>query len=633
MCGIYGCLGETSMQEVSDISDILYHRGPDDCGLCTADIENQSVSHYRFSDSMPGLEHMNVIDKSCRISRRTLVLGHRRLSIVDLSVKGHQPMQFDDHIIIFNGEIYNYIELRRELEKEGVKFQTQSDTEVLVRSYIAYGPKCLEKFNGMWSFAIYDIKGKKLFISRDRFGVKPLYFYNDGSNFAFASEIKALFKFGFVRKNPSIKEAQRYLIYGLNEYRNETCFENIYRLLPGHSIVFDLGSHSMRTEKYYEIPQGAEYEDFSESKAKEYSEKFLEILTDAVKIRLRSDVRVGSCFSGGLDSSAIVYLINGLLKSEKVQSIGDMQYTFSNVYKKNKEYGKYDESSWIELGEKETHARNFTVETSAQHIKDLSSKVAFHQDEPFDTTSIFAQWNVMDLPGKSGITVTLDGQGADESWAGYLTYIAIASLEQKKFGSTKRISNFNSRNLLKVLGAKLLGKRGTAYFLSASRTAKVFSGIKPVEYIGSSKFSISDLNSRLKCDMMEYLSNLLRYADRNAMAHSIESRFPFLDYRLVEFAFSVPSVYKIHDGWTKYIERTALDGIVNKDIVWRRDKLGFVTPESIWFEKELYGWGIEKVQKSRLLKEMSVKKNLYENDPKHRWKLVNLAEWESVFNL
>jgi asparagine synthase (glutamine-hydrolysing) len=533
MCGIAGVYNNNDDSLIKRMTGLMGHRGPDDEGF--------------FED-----------DK--------IALGHRRLSIIDLSARGHQPMERDNLVIVYNGEIYNYIELRKELERKGYVFSSGTDTEVILFAFKEWGKDCLSKFNGMWAFAIWDKEKKELFCSRDRYGIKPFYYYFNGSVFAFSSELRPLLLF---RKEPNEKAIFEYLTAELADYSSQTFFEGIKQLEPA-SYLF-LKDNSIKKGKYYEIRPNFSLGVFSEKKAKEYAEEFLELLEDSVRLRLRSDVETGSCLSGGLDSSTIVSLINKLKKETG-------QKTFS-FYSNDP---AIDERKYIKEILKDKNIDSYYVYCSGKDFWPEIQKVVQDQEEPFKSTSVYAQWKVMELANKNNVKVLLDGQGADEL-----------------FGYPEQAASFFNQSFLKARALPRINGSWLRFFLPSSfiyylrkKRIEELNFLKPAlekKYKYSERMSRSSrvnfqqalLEGMTDCG----LKRLLRYEDKDSMAFSIESRIPFLDFRVVDFIFSLPAVYKFHNGFTKYLLRRACKGIIPEDVRLRKNKLGFAVPEEKWLSE------------------------------------------------
>ena len=372
MCGIFGGFSNVSAPEIKRCSDTLKHRGPDDSGIFLKTSYKQSS--YALDDtSTSSINYFMLENLDPAFREDALFLGHRRLSILELSPLGYQPMSCDGTVIVFNGEIYNYIELKKELSEDGFKFISDSDTEVIIKAYQKWGYDCVRHFNGMWSFVLYDPKKEKLFCSRDRFGVKPFYYFYDSKNFIFASEIKGLFCFEPVSKKFDIQKVKRFIVWENWEHTQDTFFEGIMRLMPGYNLILDLKTMKISQSKYYEITQP---QNMTRKSLEECAHDLGSIFLDSVRIRLRSDVRVGTCFSGGVDSSAIVYAINDILKKESISSIGKNQFLFSSVFKSDKKYAPFDESKWIELGAKDTGAVLVETEPTVEKLISDIQKLA-----------------------------------------------------------------------------------------------------------------------------------------------------------------------------------------------------------------------------------------------------------------
>ncbi|MDD3101652.1 MAG: asparagine synthase (glutamine-hydrolyzing) [Patescibacteria group bacterium] len=558
MCGIVGTVNlDQKLVDKKDIEKmvkIIKHRGPDDEGY--------------FIDKNVGL-------------------GHCRLSIIDLSMAGHQPMTNENETlwIVFNGEIYNYLELRKELEKCGHIFVSNTDTEVILHAYKEWSEKCLEKFNGMWAFAIWDKNKKELFCSRDRFGIKPFYYFFDGKIFTFASEIKALLELGIPQK-PTDALIYDFLKFGMLDHTNETFFKNIYKL-PASSWLKLTSDGKIIIEKYWDFEVSDKIED--KVPDQKYTEQFRELFIDTIKLRLRSDVPIGSCLSGGLDSSSIVCTVNKLLKEKNVPSIGEIQKTFSSCF----ENKKFDEREYIEEVIKHTGAeKNYIFPKPEEFLKELDNLI-WHQEEPFSGTSMFAQRMVF-KKAREKVKILLDGQGGDELLAGYRKFYFFYLLKlfrNKKFIKCLEtaLPFFTSIEILKTLYIK----SGLKYLFKISKNDSIDNLLNPVFSKNFTdrklKFGYqNNLGKRLKEDLTKWsLPVLLRYEDKNSGTFGLEARLPFLDYRLVEQAAKMPLDQKMRLGWTKFILREAMKNILPEKIRLRKSKLGFVTPEEMWYKKYL----------------------------------------------
>ncbi|MFH2041905.1 MAG: asparagine synthase (glutamine-hydrolyzing), partial [Acidobacteriota bacterium] len=570
--------------------------------------------------------------------------AHLRLSIIDLSSDAAQPMTDEKSRfwIIHNGEVFNYIELREELRKKGYVFRSQSDTEVILHAYREWGEACLTRFNGMWAFVIYDLEKNRLFGARDRFGIKPLFFHSNGRHLVFASEIKALLQVPWIPREPFLPAVKDYLFYSRVDTSDTCFFKEIRQLKPGHFFTIDLNKGSeLSIQTWWNMRDGLETPPKSEDEA---AEGFREHLLNSVKLRLRSDVPVGTCLSGGLDSSAIVALANPFLKE-------GYQRTFSMVQPGH----PFDETPYIDrlIKRYKVQAKKRAI-NGTDLLLDLQRLIKSH-DEPFTSTSMYAQWKVFELAKQNGVTVTLDGQGADESLAGYpyfkMVYWA-ELLKTVKWGAYLRETRCASSSLLDfginlassfsgfmphrrmIAMARMMDPQYKTFWLNKSYFKDVPLPHGQIEHLFS-----SSLNQRLyEVFVFDGLPALLRYTDRNSMAHSLESRMPFMDYRLVSFLFSLPPRFKIQNGYSKYIMRRALREDVPDYILQRRDKVPFLTSEAHWFRNEMRALILDVMDsesfRSRPFLLPSKVKMLYNRHLKGEidasrpiWRILNLELW------
>ena len=579
MCGISGIynlkIGEpVDCSLLKAMAEVLRHRGPDDEGYVLLNSDDGGYKELVGVDTVPELKN-NFQDVSSlnNVSHHfNIAFGHRRLSIIDLSSSGHQPMSNEEKSIwiVYNGEIYNYIELRAELEGIGHVFNSKTDTEVIIHAYEEWGVECLQRFNGMWAFAIWDCDKKKLFCARDRFGIKPFYYFYDRERFIFASEIKSLLESG-IERDPNDLIIFDYLAFGLQDHTEFTFFEGIKQLKPAHYLI--VGNGGMQIERYWNL----EVNDEIESAGSGEGSEFYDLFEDSIKLRLRSDVPIGTCLSGGLDSSSIVCVANRFISDKKRQK------TFSSCFDDE----KFDERRYIEDVIKETGAdKNYIFPDGGALLGEIEDLI-YHQDEPFGSLSIYAQWSVMKKASES-VKVLLDGQGGDELLAGYLEYYASFF---KMLFSSKKYSL-----LMKELVCFLsLHPRSVYELFSKMRMRNKRKGMLSQEfasgYVDREVKYVENLSSKLLNDLtVSKLPALLHYEDRNSMAFSIESRVPFLDYRFVEYAASLPLSQKTKNGETKTVLRSAMDGVIPESIRRRQDKMGFVTPEEVWTRTVLKDW-------------------------------------------
>lgn len=520
-----------------------------------------------------------------------VALGFRRLAILDLSEAGMQPFASDDGRLrlLHNGEIYNYVELRAELEGHGHRFRTGTDTEVLLASYREWGEACVERLNGMWAFAVWDSERRSLFASRDRFGVKPFYYREDGSRLVFASELKAFraAREPLIANGPVVRD---YLERGQLDVGDETFFAGIRRLPPGHTLRFD--RDGLRVRPYWRLAPGEPPADPVEA--------VRELFLDSVRIQLRSDVRIGTCLSGGIDSSAIACSVHHLLRDggAAARQVGPHQQTFTAYFPER----GYDERPFAEAIVDRIGAEPHWVTFSPEEAVERIPLVVEAQEEPFGSTSIVAQWHVMRAAREAGVVVTLDGQGADELFAGYHGYAGyrfadllargrLPSLAGELRGfhrlhgwgarraATELARPFLPQSAKRELRGRLLGGSGLVHADLRGPARSLERGASP--FPDRLRRQLELVHGRLG------LPELLRYADRNSMAHSIESRVPFLDHRLVELVFSLDGGELIRSGWTKSVLRRALSDLLPPVVRDRVDKLGFVTPEKGWLRGPL----------------------------------------------
>jgi len=544
MCGIAGQIafsGDAPDPDlVSSMSARLAHRGPDGSG--------------EFSEG-------------------PVALAHRRLAIIDPVPAGDQPMSADDGRlwIVYNGEIYNHPELRAELESLGYRFRTRTDTEVVLAAFREWGPGCLDRFNGMWAFALWDSGRRRLFCARDRLGIKPFYYAQTDDSFLFASEIKALLEDPSTGTAPDPDLLRTFLAWGVADHTGGTLFEGIYQLPPAHYMVVTPDGAG-RPQRYWRLHVSGPVHGSDDPAI---YRRFMEILHDAVRIRLRSDVPVGTCLSGGIDSSTITAIINRLISGESPESVGDRQKTFSVVF----DDPRFDESRYIEIMTGATGVDDHRVRPSTDGLRDDLDRLLYAQDEPFGSLSIYAQYAVMRLASRE-VKVVLDGQGADEQLAGYLAYIWPYIRTLIGEGEIRRgLSEL--RSALRLHGGFFAAAAGQ--LLTRSRRRRLLRGEAPAvhRYAGP----LHRVLEQETC--ATNLPLLLHYEDRNSMAFSIESRVPFCDVRLVEFIAGLPLDQKIRAGMTKYILRRSTRDLLPRAIRCRRDKMGFVTPEEVWMREVL----------------------------------------------
>ena len=557
--------------------------------------------------------------------------GHRRLSIIDLSNNAAQPMHYlERYSIIHNGEIYNFIELKEELLKKGYSFQSQSDTEVILAAYDFYKEECLQYFDGMFAFAIWDEKNQTLFCARDRFGEKPFYYAMDEEQFCFASERKSLWAAGFEKKinNPLLLN---YLTIGLTETAADntiTFYQDIFSLPPSHFIKIHLPSFSFTLVRYFDGDKETKIS-INENDA---IENLHELLLMSVKRRLRSDVSVGTSLSGGLDSSSIVSLINELQTTNNLQ-------TFSAIFSGFKK----DESKYINTVTKKFNLTNYSVEPTAESFINDFEKLCYHQEEPFSSSSIYAQYKVFELAKNHNVKVLLDGQGADETLAGYSKYIPWYLQEVLKVTPKKLFSElkfFRKNNISFDWGLKNYIATYFPLQVPGALRRKEKQKIKNHPHINNDfkktffdeqsiyKPLVLKLNDILYFNTYQFgLEELLRVADRNSMAHGREIRLPFLNYELAIFINSLPANFKMREGFTKWILRKIMDNKLPNEIVWRTDKIGYEPPQKVWMQNKMMQQYLHEAKK-KLIDEKILKPSVLnkKNQPQDAYAADNF-EW------
>ncbi len=616
MCGIAGIYSKFKIDKVQVVrmTDAIAHRGPDGAGLWMNDAGN-------------------------------LGLGHRRLSIIDLSDNATQPMHYQDrYVITFNGEIYNYLELKKELIADGFSFNSSSDTEVLIALYAKYKERCLEKLDGMFAFVIYDKQEKKLFGGRDRFGEKPFYYHlDDNKNFVFASELKALFAYG-ISKTVNREMLANFLLsnYAISNPQSleQTFYEKIYKLPAASYFTID-DNFNLGIKNYWSIDINATNDKINFNEA---CEEFRFLFNTSVMNRMRSDVPIGSSLSGGLDSSSIVSTISHQHINHTIN-----QNTFSARFANfEKDEGKYIQ--YI-LDQTKCHS-HFTWPDGEGFERDFNDLLYF-QDEPFPSASIYAQYCVMKKAKEQGVIVLLDGQGADEILAGYEYYLQ-TYLNQLSFSNSNQLqteynyisSQHQNYNFVLPTQSQLADPRISLKDLVKGSLRPIYKLVNPNKYkhlsTVDSKLSLltADFLERLGTEWKyKYLYNhenvknhlwysvkqhnledLLRFSDRNAMAHSREVRLPFLNANLVEFIFTLPIEFLIQKGWTKYILRASMESILPSEIAWRKDKIGYEPPQKKWLETFNFQNRIE-VNKQFLIKEGYINK-AYHFSEDHNWSIL-----------
>jgi len=621
MCGIFGIISDTKIdkERLIKVSSVLKHRGPDDEGYLLFDKNTNSLKIARGNDTVKEIERVHV--KDCDSFNSAFL--HRRLSIIDLSVHGHQPMSYDNGNlwISLNGEIYNYIELKNELTKKGYKFNSASDVEVVLAAYKEWGEGCVLKFNGMWAFVIWDRKNNIFFFSRDRVGIKPLFYYHKKGMFIFCSEIKGIRTYLNNDLAMNEKKIYEYLIKGQINVgeSDETIYNEIKQLMPGTSLV--LNDNEAEIKKYWDLKIKTNNLSFDEN-----IDRFKDLFRQSIKLMLRSDVEVGTCLSGGLDSSSLVSFAS--------KEFNKRFNTFSAIWPGY----NCDESYFVaKLNEKYScYSNAFTP--NLDNILEVFDKVIWHQEIPLSGSSIMAQWFVMEKAKSKNIKVLLDGQGADEILSGYPVYLIpyinemIFRLKWKEL-----FRNYHSLKQAKYPVKRMIGIQKHKIYHTEETVFPIKKSLKS-KYAFKTRFSrphLSNFLPRYLKDQIEKtnLPVLLHFEDRNSMASSVESRVPYLDHNLIEFAVNIPTEQKIHGTLTKIILREAMKPYLPDEIYRRTDKIGFNSP----IEEKLSGntnkffdFAMDKFLNSELNRLDLLNKNLI--DKENIFGIYSLARFIEIWN-
>lgn len=572
MCGIAGIInqqrssgGQASLSvkhRLSLMINSMRHRGPDD-------------------------------DRLWSNNSGTAGFGHCRLSIIDLSSAAGQPMHYlDRYTIIHNGEIYNYVEIKEQLQKAGYHFNTLSDTEVIVAAYDQFGEDCVDHFDGMFAFAIWDEQEQELFAARDRFGEKPFYYSFINGEFVFASEMKGLWAAGIERKQ-NLQMLFNFITIGYTDNpgrSEETFFENVFRLPAASYLFFSAADNELTIEKYWDIDIYHQDKILKESDA---IERFRDLFATSVKRRLRSDVAIGTSLSGGLDSSSVIATVSRLSTIDyRLSTINSFTATFPGFDK--------DEAAFARQIANQFKLEPHFVEITVNDLLNDWEKFLIHQEEPFGSASAYAQFKVFELAKQNQVKVLLDGQGADETLAGYTRYYKwywqelfqkrrlLRSRELKAAKEMGVDERFTFKNVIASLvpdiASVILERQYLVNALKHEDLTKDFVRLQSKEayYSSPPNFNLNGVLYFNAC--VHGLEELLRIADRNSMAHGREVRLPFLSHELVEFIFSLPSHFKIHKAWTKWILRLSMADELPREIVWRKKKVGFEPPQKTWMQ-------------------------------------------------
>ena len=551
--------------------------------------KNKSIHDSKVETCLKTIIHRGPDDQSFEKITDDLILGHVRLSIIDLQEGSNQPFcdETGNYWIVFNGEIFNYLEIKAELLALGHHFKTSSDTEVLLYAYIQWGEDCVQKFNGMWAFSIYNKEKGKLFCSRDRFGVKPFNYAEVDGQFIFASEIKAILAYFPQLKVPNYNVIANYCRSSIGAQIKETWFENIYRLEPAHNLIID--ASGINIVRYWDYPRQVD-KNISFEAAKE---TYRNLFTNAVALRMRSDVPVGFTLSSGIDSSSIVSVLKGKLNENNNTYTAAFSNTeFSSAEKQNfKEDVEIDEPKLVKKLAKEIDLEPTIVEVDFTNYVEKLSKIIYHMESGHSSPAIYPLNSILETASKD-VTVVLEGQGADELLGGYISnvqpvYIKELLTKFKLRAAIHELRNFKKIYSLKFAFMLFIRDSNIAWIqklyykisgIDAFYTGKIKQYDRIKDYPKEPRSFDNSLNAYLFKSHTGGLVNLLHYGDAVSMSHSLESRLPFLDYRLVEFVFTLPSEFKVQNGAGKYIHREAMKGIVPDFILSNPIKFGFDSP-------------------------------------------------------
>lgn len=590
MCGIAGAYhlegGSIDAGCVLAAAHTMRHRGPDGEGYLLLNTATGTASLRNGPDTPPNIVYPPL--EAPFAHTPDLVFAHRRLAIIDLSPGGHEPMTVagEQYWITFNGEIYNYLELRAELEAKGYTFRTDSDVEVLLQAYDAWGVACLERFIGMFAFALWDQQRRRLWCVRDRLGIKPFYYAVSGGQFAFASEIKALRPLVPDACQPDTDQLFWFLHYGMVYNAPNTFYSGVRELPGGHYLLVENG-HVSEPVRWWDVDLDRARTTYNYD---DVEGEFLRLMRDSVKLRLRSDVPVGTCLSGGLDSSTIVALATERLNGGRMNS-------FSAVYPVK----GLDESRYVDIVSSAYKTIAHRITPAPDGFLARMDRITWHQDIPTGTSGVYTQNFVMQS-AQGNVTVLLDGQGADELFAGYLSYVVYHLSDLRRRDPVRWLreqtafmlgawSRFNA-----ALNLREFAFRVQQYLLRGNRPVRL---LQPEYAAAAERRRAASLNGAAlqgadavnrhlyKALVRESIPALLHYEDRNSMAYGIEARVPFLDHRMVEFALGVPAAQKIQGADTKVFMRRALRDVLPREVTGRKDKLGYPTPLAQWLRGPL----------------------------------------------
>lgn len=601
MCGISVLINKknNSIKEsdLKKINNVINHRGPDNEGYFL----NKNVG-----------------------------LAHRRLSIIDLSEDANQPMKSGENILVFNGEIYNYLELKEELKSKDISFKTKSDSEVILKSYEYWGENCFERFNGMWAICIFDQENQKIIISRDRFGIKPLYSYENDEYIIYSSEIKQILAF---TEKPIVANGNillDYLTLGFENHTSETFYSDINIFLPSTYSTISLVDFKQDSYIYYDLKKNNLI-----GRKNDLIKKYKELLDRSIKYRLRSDVKVGACLSGGLDSSSIV-----ALASKKYEN----SHPFIVFHVHTSEDERFSELKYVKKLIENLNVELIKIDVNSNDLKKYIDDTIRTQEEPFGSLSVVLQYILMKKAKSLNCKVLLDGQGGDETLLGYERYYPSQILTHNflkiPYQIKKTIKN-SKLNLINIIAYIFyFTSYRIKYLYVTKRTSFLRKSIKSQINKKIIKEHTHNYKNIYELQRMEIfktqLPHLLRYEDKNSMNFSIETRLPLLDHDLVSFTYNIPFDLKIFNGWTKYILRNVMDKIMPKQITWRKNKIGFELPENDLY-KLIRPQMLNEISSSKIINQIAsinkIQKRFNRLDNRTKWRLYNIARWEKLNNI
>jgi asparagine synthase (glutamine-hydrolysing) len=665
MCGIAGAFNIKgfSSKNIVVMTDVIKHRGPDDEGFYFENFDSALIE-ICGGDDTPIEAYQGDFLFSPKFHNKlsneivSIGLGHRRLSILDLSIAGHQPMTFDsNNWIVYNGEIYNFSEIRAELIEIGYHFVSNTDTEVILAAFSEWGISCQDRFSGMFSFALFDREKRSLFLSRDRYGIKPLYYWvSPDSTLYFASEIKQFTVLPGWRAVLNHLRASDFLFYhGLTDHTEETLFKGVYQVLPGHYIKLDLNKIILLPNSKLDLTNW--YKFISKPiNAKDQINNFKKKLEESVERHLRSDVRVGSALSGGLDSSSVVCLVNKILKKS---GDSELQSTFSSVNSDS----RYSEKEWMDEVIRHIGCEaNFISPKPEDLLIDLE-KVLWHMDEPYQSQSAYLGYCIFKKASEQKTKVLLNGQGADEFLGGYGSFLSIYYGKMSVYDHFKLLKKRNKNQLNAKVFLEIFNSKVKYFYMVTPswikgmlvrrsfkhRNLKQLIDSDILKGAGNYPFKKNETRFKNHSDISKFqiykdaLPRYLRWEDRNSMAHSVEARVPFLDHNLVEFSQSLELNQLVSDCSAKAILVESMVDILPEIVRNRKDKQGFLTPEERWVKQDF-------TKEFRILLEESIlnSKGIIKKDALRYfdrvvrgelpfdftyWRIIAFGKWMKIFDV